>query len=227
MGPGAGTAPARTFPSDEQAMILQRPSISVFGFLGGLVTGLAIAVVVALYLTNSPVPFVNKVQRATEIVNPEPTDPNRPLFSPQIPAGPAQDPAAARVPAEGGDGPAAPAAGATTPAPPSPGAAPPAPAPAAADGAATAKPATAADPGGDVGARLMLQVGAFKNADDADVLRARIALLGLDAKVTANVVDGATLYRVRLGPYGQLDDLNGIRRTLSENGMEPQLVHVK
>ena len=73
----------------------------------------------------------------------------------------------------------------------------------------------------------MLQVGAFKNTDDADVLRARIALLGLDAKVTANLVDGATLYRVRLGPYGPLDDLNGIRRTLSENGMEAQLIHVK
>ena len=93
-----------------------------------------------------------------------------------------------------------------------------------------ATPATAggegtADAAGN--AHLMLQVGAFKSADDADVLRARIALLGLDAKVTANEVDGATLYRVRLGPYGQLDDLNGIRRTLSENGMEPQVVHVK
>jgi cell division protein FtsN len=190
----------------------------VFGFLGGLICGLALSVAIALYLTNSPVPFINKVQHATENVTPEPGDPNRPLFSPQIPAGGASDPAAGRAATEAGDGPStapaavAPAAGAAV---------------AGSAGTAQGKPATGAEPGADGGARLMLQVGAFKNADDADVLRARIALLGLDAKVTANLVDGATLYRVRLGPYGQLDDLNGIRRTLSENGMEPQVVHLK
>ncbi|SPE31774.1 Cell division protein (fragment) [Burkholderiales bacterium] len=73
----------------------------------------------------------------------------------------------------------------------------------------------------------MLQVGAFRSADDADAVRARLALLGLDGKVFAVLAEGTTLYRVRLGPYGQLDDLNGIRRTLSENGMEPQIVHVR
>jgi cell division protein FtsN len=208
-------------PIHEQAMNLQRPSISVFGFLGGLICGLALAVAVALYLTNSPVPFVNKVQHATENVTPEPGDPNRPLFSPQIPAGVASDPATGRAAAEAGDGPVPPPA-APIAAPAASAAAPIAPVRAP---AAAGKPAGDAAP--DSGPRLMLQVGAFKNADDADVLRARIALLGLDAKVTPSVVEGATLYRVRLGPYGQLDDLNGIRRTLSENGMEPQLVHVK
>ena len=204
-------------------MNLQRPPISVFGFLGGLICGLALSVAIALYLTNSPVPFINKVQHATENVTPEPGDPNRPLFSPQIPAGGAPDPAAGRAATEAGDGPStAPAAGAPA------AVAPPAvPAIAGKPGTAQGKPANGGEPGAEGGARLMLQVGAFKNADDADVLRARIALLGLDAKVTANLVDGATLYRVRLGPYGQLDDLNGIRRTLSENGMEPQVVHVK
>jgi cell division protein FtsN len=192
-------------------MNLQRPSISVFGFLGGLICGLTLAVVIALYLTNSPVPFVNKVQHATENVTPEPGDPNRPLFSPQIPAGGAADAAA---------GHAAPEAPAAAPAAPPPAGPP-------AGGSPASVPAGSTEAATDGGARLMLQVGAFKNADDADVLRARIALLGLDAKVTANLVDGATLYRVRLGPYGPLDDLNGIRRTLSENGMEPQLVHVK
>jgi cell division protein FtsN len=201
-------------------MNLQRHPISVFGFLGGLICGLALSVAIALYLTNSPVPFINKVQHATENVTPEPGDPNRPLFSPQIPAGGAADPAVGRAATEAGEGPgAAPAVPAAPAAVDAAGAGSPA--------AAQGKPPVAGDPSADGGARLMLQVGAFKNADDADVLRARIALLGLDAKVTANLVDGATLYRVRMGPYGQLDDLNGIRRTLSENGMEPQLVHVK
>ena len=202
-------------------MNAQRPSISIFGFLGGLIVGLALAVAIALYLTNSPVPFINKVQHATENVTPEPGDPNRPLFSPQIPAAAASDPGAAHPATDTGDGPN-PLPGAAAPAP-AHSAAPPVPGTAA---SVPGNPAAApAIPEG--GAQLMLQVGAFKNADDADVLRARIALLGLDAKVTASEVDGATLYRVRLGPYGQLDDLNGIRHTLSENGMEPQLVHVK
>ena len=78
----------------------------------------------------------------------------------------------------------------------------------------------------DEGARLMLQAGAYKSAQDADGMRARLALLGLDAKVSTYQQDGATvLYRVRLGPYGGLDDLSGIRRTLAENGIEAQVVH--
>ena len=156
-------------------------------------------------------PFINKVQRSTENITPEPGDPNKPLFSPQIPtAQPGEAGHAAAPPAdarETGTG-----AGNSAAAPGTPAAAP----------APVADTAVQADGG----PRLMLQVGAFKSADDADAIRARLALLGLDAKVTTVQVDGNTLYRVRLGPYGQLDDLNGIERTLSENGMEPQLVHV-
>jgi len=186
-------------------MTENRFPISPFGFVGGLVCGLAIAVVIALYLTNSPVPFVNKVQRSTENINPEPGDPNRPLFSPQIPTAPTA-PAA-----EAAD------AGKAAAGRPEAAKAPP---------AGTPAPVVDTAEGGDGGQRLMLQVGAFRSADDADAIRARLALLGLDAKVTPVQADGATLYRVRLGPFGQLDDLNGIRRTLSENGMEPQVVHV-
>jgi cell division septation protein DedD len=195
-----------------------RPTIGIVGFLGGLVTGLGIAVAIALYLTNSPVPFVNKVQRPTENITPDAGDPNHPLFSPQIP-GPA-------APGEAGTPGPAPAPAAAAPAAPRDTAA----APRAAGEPLVPPPSPVPDANGapgEAGTRLMLQVGAYRNADDADAIRARLALLGLDAKVSSTQTDGATLYRVRLGPYGQLDDLNGIRRTLSENGMEPQLVHVR
>jgi cell division protein FtsN len=208
---------------------MQRQATHLIGFAFGMVTGLAIAVGIALYLTNSPVPFVNKVQRSTENITPEDTDPNRPLFSPQIPsaAPPLPDSAAPAAPAPGD---AKEGAAAVRPAPEANP-----PSAASGDAAAgvpmTAAPGAGADKPGDgsadSGARLMLQVGAYRSAEDADAIRARLALLGLDAKVTSIEADGAPLYRVRLGPYGQLDDLNGIRRTLSENGMEPQLVHAR
>jgi cell division protein FtsN len=191
-------------------MTAERAPTRLFGFLAGLVTGLAIAVFIALYLTKSPVPFVNKVQHSTENVTPEPGDPNRSLFSPLIP-GP-QAPAGAPAAATGASGAAeAPHASA----PPAPAAAAP----------GDRKDAEAADD--TSGARLMLQVGAYRSAEDADAARAQLALLGLDAKVTPVQADGATLYRVRLGPYGALDDLNGIRRTLSDNGIQLQVVHVR
>ena len=198
--------------------------MTLFGFLAGLVAGLGIAAAAALYLTSAPLPFVNKVQPSTENVTPDTGDPNRSLFSPHIPTAPAAAAGAAalaetqpKIAATA----AAPAGGAQPEA--AAGAAPPATPALAAPGAAN-PPAT--EQASADGGRLMLQVGAYKTADDADAARARLALLGLDAQVTQVQADGTTLYRVRLGPYGQLDDLNGIRRTLSENGMEPQLVHL-
>lgn len=195
-------------------MATDRHPISLIGFLAGLVSGLAISVAIALYLTNAPVPFVTKVQRSTENVTPDTGDPNRPLFSPQIPSGPA--PEANRSAAAPSEAPES-----ANPIPDtSPGSGP------AARSAASPATASGAEPA-ETGARFLLQVGAYKSADDADAIRARLALLGLDAKVSAVQAEGTTLYRVRLGPYGQLDDVNGIRRTLSENGMEPQLVHIR
>jgi len=194
-------------------MSFTRPPISLFGYLAGLVSGLFLAAVTALYLTHAPVPFVNKVQQSTENVTPEPGDPNRSLFSPQIPTA-APDAASAHS--------SAPVAQPVTPSFAN------SPAAKLAETLPKAAGTGAGDAAGDAGARLMLQVGAFQNADDADAVRARLALLGLDGKVSATQnPEGTTLYRVRLGPYGQLDDLNGIRRTLSENGMEPQVVHVR
>jgi len=170
----------------------------VAGFLVGLLVGLGLATTMALYITNSPVPFINKVRRPTENVNPaaggQLPDPNRPLYSNRavVPV-PTPERSAA---GEDKSGPKAPAV---------------------APAAASAAP--------DLGPHLMLQTGAFKSAQDADAMRARLALLGLDARVSPVTQDGETvLYRVRMGPYRVLDDLSGIRRTLSENGVEAQVV---
>ena len=50
----------------------------------------------------------------------------------------------------------------------------------------------------------LLQVGAFQNPADADNLKARLALLGVEAGVEpVNLAEKGTWYRVRVGPYTQ------------------------
>ncbi|MGE5162170.1 MAG: SPOR domain-containing protein [Betaproteobacteria bacterium] len=171
---------------------------TLLGLIVGLVLGLGIAVAVALYITNAPVPFVSKVKPASESVTPDTAgDPNKPLYGP--------------APSVKGGSTAAPKADAAT----DPKAAPPPPE----KGAA---PAVADD-----GSRFLLQAGAFRSHDEAEAMRARLALLGLDSKIFPLEQGGATLYRVRLGPYGNLEDINRIRKTLAENSIDVQLIRLK
>ncbi|NYZ61908.1 SPOR domain-containing protein [Luteimonas deserti] len=86
---------------------------------------------------------------------------------------------------------------------------PPAPAPAA---AAPAAPA-AAD------ARYLLQAGSFSASGDAEALKARIALLGLSARVESGEANGQTVYRVRMGPYGTATELAEAKQTLGNGGL--------
>ena len=70
-----------------------------------------------------------------------------------------------------------------------------------------------------------LQAGAFQNETDADNLKAKIAFIGLTANVkSAAIPDKGTLFRVRLGPYHSLDEVNRIKAALSENGVGSAVV---
>jgi len=70
-----------------------------------------------------------------------------------------------------------------------------------------------------------LQAGAFSEEKEADNLKAKIALVGLEASVRAvSIPDKGTLYRVRLGPYQSLDDANRIKAALSQNGVGAAII---
>jgi len=72
-----------------------------------------------------------------------------------------------------------------------------------------------------------LQAGSFPNPADADSLKARLALMGMEANVEpANVAGKGTWYRVRLGPYTRVDEINRVRQQLTQNGIEVSLVKV-
>jgi len=73
-----------------------------------------------------------------------------------------------------------------------------------------------------------IQAGSFQNPADADNQKARLALLGFESSVEpANLPDKGTWYRVRLGPYTRLEDINKVRQSLAQNGIDASLVKVK
>jgi cell division protein FtsN len=73
-----------------------------------------------------------------------------------------------------------------------------------------------------------IQAGSFQNPADADNQKAKIAMLGYESSVEPTALsDKGTWYRVRLGPYTTLEELNRIRRALSQNGIDASLVKLK
>ena len=73
-----------------------------------------------------------------------------------------------------------------------------------------------------------LQAGSFQSPADADNQKAKLAVIGLDSSVEpANVPDKGVWYRVRLGPYSRVDDINKIRQTLAQNGIDANLVKLQ
>ena len=182
----------------------RRPSGgTLIGIFIGLVLGLALAAGLALYMTNAPVPFVTRADKAR-------------ATTPQADRALAES--ARTTESKGGDA-AKPRfdfykilPGQEVP--------------------VTEKELRAAakspDKSGTPKDLYFVQAGSFQNPADADNLKARLALAGLVASVEpANLPDKGIWYRVRLGPYTQLDEINRVRATLAQNGVDASLVRIK
>jgi cell division protein FtsN len=75
---------------------------------------------------------------------------------------------------------------------------------------------------------FFLQAGAFQNAADADGLKARLALLGIEATIqTTSLPDKGVWHRVRVGPYTRVEELTRARDTLKQNGVDTSLIKVR
>ncbi len=73
-------------------------------------------------------------------------------------------------------------------------------------------------------ARYILQAGAFGGSGDAETVKAKIAMLGLNARVEAATIGGKTVYRVRMGPYGTASELADAKAKLSSSGLPAMAV---
>lgn len=104
----------------------------------------------------------------------------------------------------------------------------PAPAPTPAPAPAAAAPAGGKSAEAKAPADAWLQVGAFQQATDADNLKARLALLGLDASVQEVAIpEKGRMYRVRTGPFASIEEMNRARALLSQNGIQTTSVKGK
>jgi cell division protein FtsN len=72
-----------------------------------------------------------------------------------------------------------------------------------------------------------LQVGAFQTEQEADNMKAKLALLGVEAIVqTAAIPDKGTWHRVRVGPFADLEQINRTRSELVKNGFKADLIKI-
>ena len=76
----------------------------------------------------------------------------------------------------------------------------------------------------DSGARYILQAGAFGASGDAEATKAKIAMLGLSARVESAQINGKTVYRVRMGPYGTASELAEAKQKLASGGLPAMAV---
>jgi cell division protein FtsN len=106
----------------------------------------------------------------------------------------------------------------------------------------TAPPAVAgrpapADPLGDLAAAkassgtdpflYFVQAGAFRTPEDAEAQRAKLSLMGIEAKVSEREQSGRQVYRVRVGPFNSKDDADHQKEKLDAGGFETALVRVQ
>lgn len=171
----------------------------LLGMFVGLIVGLAIALGIAFYLNKTPIPFMNKKAAPDKS-----SETAKPPGIAGMPSGKAPE---AEKPKfdfykilPGSEEPVS-------------------------DKDLKAAGKTQAEDSKDV---YFLQAGSFQSPADADNRKAQLAIVGLEAAVEpVNLPDKGTWYRVRLGPYTKIDEINAVRSTLAANAIEVSLVKLK
>ena len=90
--------------------------------------------------------------------------------------------------------------------------------------ASTTAPTTTTTPAAASDTRYILQAGAFGASGDAETVKAKIAMLGLNARVESAQIKGKTVYRVRMGPYGSASELAEAKSKLAGGGLPAMAV---
>ena len=207
------------------------------GLVVGLLIGLAAALAVALYVTKAPNPFVNKVPARTSTQDAAEAEKNRNWDPNSALAGRNPAPGASGASAVVGGEPVTPALRPALVAPAVVEPVVPGVAPRAAVGASSSAVARAASPRSASQAipstlaagafTYFVQAGAYSRSEDAEQQRAKLAMLGVDSRLTERDQGGKTVYRVRVGPFERREDAENAKEKLGESGVDSALVAVQ
>jgi cell division protein FtsN len=197
---------------------------TLLGLIIGLVVGLGVALAVALYITKAPVPFVDRgVQRpntsdAVEAERARDWNPNQSLSRTAPAVAPSDTSSTPSIVPPGGT--SLPPAGSTD-----------------SIGQLIQQRATAASSSTtvapvDVTAApdpfiYYVQVGAYRNPEEANAQRARMAMSGFETQVSEREQGGRQVYRVRMGPYESRAEAESIEQQLRTQGVDTALVRVQ
>lgn len=78
------------------------------------------------------------------------------------------------------------------------------------------------------GASYLLQVASYRSVAEAERLKARLALLGMQSQIQQVTISGKdTYHRVRAGPYRGKESANIARALLTRNGLESIAIKLK
>lgn len=74
----------------------------------------------------------------------------------------------------------------------------------------------------------ILQIGSFREPNEAERVKAQLAMLGVTTEVQRVVIDGGDVWhRVRAGPYRDAGELKQTRQRLIENDIDFMLLRLK
>lgn len=167
------------------------------GLLVGLVLGVGISVVLAIFITGGKSPFENKVTPAA-VIEPE-VSAEAPATVPDTPAETAENPRFDFYTILPGN-----------------------------ESQVTEREIQQKQTEATVTSETyFLQVGAFQTEQEADNMKAKLALQGMEAIVqTAEIPEKGTWHRVRVGPFSDIGQINRTRAQLLENGFTADLIKV-
>ncbi|NBU25576.1 MAG: hypothetical protein EBS39_08155 [Gammaproteobacteria bacterium] len=72
----------------------------------------------------------------------------------------------------------------------------------------------------------VLQPGAYRDAAEAEKLRARLARIGVQAVIQRVAIDADEFHRVRIGPYDDLRELNAARAKLRAADIDTLVIRI-
>ena len=175
----------------------------VLGFIVGLIVGLIVAVMIAMMMTRTPMPFHR--QAKNDKADKQVSDALSPAIDPNQALNRKSE--------------------TTKDTAPTPESMP----PETVAKIESPKPSTDSDDKNDR-AIYFLQTGIFKERPDADEMKARLAMLGFETRVTEGKSrDGTStvsVYRVRVGPLKQAE-MNKAQGKLSGNGIDASVIRIQ